>query len=435
MHAYASDDPVFVAMNARGQRETSGSLGTFCVQCHAPVATMTGATKDGLNLASLPADQKGVTCYFCHSVASVKGTHDDPLTLAADGIMRGGIQDPLANTAHEAAYSPLLDRDQTMSATLCGSCHDIVNTLGTPIERTFEEWQGTAYAHQPYQLTCGQCHMDGSQGLAADVAGAPMRTVHSHLLAGVDLALTSFPDAPAQKTAVQALLDSSLQVELCVKGAAGTATIQVVLDNVAAGHGFPSGATQDRRAWVEVIASANGQTIYHSGDVPEGQSVLASASTDPDLWLVRDCMLDAQGHEVDMFWQAASHDSNQLPGSITLVPSSPDFYKTHVVRDFPQATSTPPMLTTMPDTVTMRVRVVPVGYDVLDDLVQSGDLDPGVEAQIQETTLAGTSVTWTPAAATLQYLDMGLPVSCISTGLTTGANSATPAPEHTKCSP
>ena len=38
MHAYASDDPVFVAMNNRGQRETGNQLGTFCVQCHAPVA-------------------------------------------------------------------------------------------------------------------------------------------------------------------------------------------------------------------------------------------------------------------------------------------------------------------------------------------------------------------------------------------------------------
>ena len=29
MHAYASDDPLFVAMNRRGQRETGGALGTF----------------------------------------------------------------------------------------------------------------------------------------------------------------------------------------------------------------------------------------------------------------------------------------------------------------------------------------------------------------------------------------------------------------------
>jgi hypothetical protein len=435
MHAYAADDPVFVAMNARGQRETKGALGTFCVQCHAPVATRMGATTDGLNLASLSASQKGVTCYFCHSVDAVTGAHDAPLALAPDGVLRGGLQDPLSNTAHASAYAPLLDRTQPASATLCGSCHDVVNMLGTPIERTFQEWQGTVFSHAPVELTCGQCHMPGSQGVAASVAGAPTRTVHNHLLAGVDVALSTFPDIAVQQTTAQGMLDTTLQVALCVKGGAGTATIQVVLDDVGAGHQWPSGATQDRRAWVEVIASANGQTFYQSGAVPEGQSVIASAATDPDLWLVRDCMLDAQGQEVSMFWQAASHDSNQLPGPVTIDQTSPLFYLPHVVRDYPRSTSTPPMLTTMPDTVTMRVRMVPVGFDVLDDLVASGDLDPGVAAKMPEYTLAGSSVTWTEATATIQYLDMGLPVTCVSTGLTLGANSANPAPEHTKCSP
>ena len=55
MHAYSSNDPVMRAMNARGQRETNGQLGTFCVNCHAPMAVREGATKDGLNLDSVPA--------------------------------------------------------------------------------------------------------------------------------------------------------------------------------------------------------------------------------------------------------------------------------------------------------------------------------------------------------------------------------------------
>src|SRR5207245_2330902 len=50
MHAYASDDPVFLAMNKRGQRETSGMLGDFCAKCHAPLALALGATKDGTDL-------------------------------------------------------------------------------------------------------------------------------------------------------------------------------------------------------------------------------------------------------------------------------------------------------------------------------------------------------------------------------------------------
>ena len=52
MHAYAADDPVFLAMNRRGQREAG--IGDFCVQCPRPMAVRTGATTDGLNLDSLP---------------------------------------------------------------------------------------------------------------------------------------------------------------------------------------------------------------------------------------------------------------------------------------------------------------------------------------------------------------------------------------------
>ena len=64
MHAYASTDPVFLAMNQRGQRETNGELGSFCVQCHAPMALRTGATTDGLNLKTLPEHLQGVTLFL-----------------------------------------------------------------------------------------------------------------------------------------------------------------------------------------------------------------------------------------------------------------------------------------------------------------------------------------------------------------------------------
>ena len=39
MHAYATKDPVFMAMLKKGIADTKGKLGQFCVQCHAPVAS------------------------------------------------------------------------------------------------------------------------------------------------------------------------------------------------------------------------------------------------------------------------------------------------------------------------------------------------------------------------------------------------------------
>jgi hypothetical protein len=398
------------------------------------MAVQTGATKDGLNLAGVPAKLRGVTCFFCHSVDAVKGTHDNPLTLASDGVMRGGIADPVPSGAHEAAYSPLLDRSKMESSSLCGSCHDIVAPLGAHIERTYAEWQGTLFSHADSRLTCSECHMEGRTGLAAEAPGVKLRKIHGHGFPGVDVALTDFPETKAQAAAIQQSLDTTLQAALCVKGADSPgATIQVVLDNVGAGHLWPSGVAHDRRAWVELQAFAKGQVIYQSGVVTDGTSVTKLA--DPDLWLMRECMFDKQGKSVDMFWEAASTETSQLPGPTTNVPTDPDYYLTHVFRTFPRPTSIPSSLPTPPDRITMRVRLIPVGLDVLDDLVASGDLDPAVKARMPVFTLAATNLEWTAAAATIKYPDQGIPVSCVAAGLTTGANTASPAPENTKCSP
>ena len=215
MHAYASEDPVFVAMNKRGQEETGGELGSFCVQCHAPMAVQTGASTNGLNLADVEPTLRGVTCYFCHSVDSVGEAHDfnNALHLATDGILRGAYADPVSNTAHRSGYSKLHDRDKLESARMCGACHDIVTPLGAPIERTFQEWQGSVFSQPAVGTTCGQCHMDQSKTPepAADAPHVFARRTHSHLFPAVDTAVTAFPETEAQNTAVQSFLDTTLQ--------------------------------------------------------------------------------------------------------------------------------------------------------------------------------------------------------------------------------
>ncbi len=140
MHACAGDDPVFLAMNRRGQRETGGALGDFCVKCHAPMALQEGLTTDGLNLDELPLHFKGVTYYFCHNVVAVAGTHNNPLVLANDDVMRGGISDPTKNVGHRTAYSALYDWARPESSSLCGRCHDVVTPNGFHLERGFEFW-------------------------------------------------------------------------------------------------------------------------------------------------------------------------------------------------------------------------------------------------------------------------------------------------------
>lgn len=387
MHAYAGEDPVFLAMNKRMQRETNGAAGDFCVGCHAPMAVRLGKTKDGLNLAEVPAYLKGVTCYFCHSVDAVEGTHNNPLRLADDDTMRGPFADPAKGAPHKAAYSPLHDRETQASSTLCGACHDVVTPHGAHLERTFTEWQSSVYA-KPGQLACGKCHMDGRDGLVAKrVTGVGIRTVHDHSFPAVDVALTPFPEAETQRRLVQQALDQTLITKLCVRQLPTGVVAEVTLDNAFAGHNFPSGANQDRRAWVELVAYRGGAEVFVSGRVPDGVAVASIA--DPNLWLLRDKIFDRAGKEIHMFWDAARYEAAQLPAAITNDPSDPAFV--HSV------TRTYPLPSPAPDRVTMRVRMRPLDRELLDDLVASGDLDPAIPARVPTFDLASGTKEWTSA--------------------------------------
>jgi len=407
MHAYASEDPVFLAMNKRGQRETNGALGDFCVKCHAPVAVQQKLTADGLNLTALPAAAKGVTCFFCHAAASVDGSHNNPLGLAADGeSLFGPFPDPLPGTPHKVSHSNLLDDLRPDSAAACGSCHDIVNQHGAAIERTFQEWQATLFAIPPNGHTCAGCHMPGQDGPAASTT-TKKRRLHDHSLPGVDLALTPFPNADAQRQAVQTLIDPTLLTSVCFRPAAGS--IEVDLDNAGAGHGFPSGASQDRRVWVEVTAFAGDQVIYQSGVPPAGQTV--ESAPDPDLWMIRDCMFGDDGSPVNMFWQAASFATNELPGSVMLTVTDPaSFTKTHIKNVYPGGGA---RLGQVPDRISVKVHVKAIADEVLEDLVATGDLDANILPQIPTFTLASATVEWTTSKAKL-VPGIEPPVTCVT---------------------
>jgi len=429
MHAYAARDPVFRAMNRRGQEETQGALGTFCVNCHAPMAVREGATTDGLNLDELDESLQGITCYFCHTIVGVEGTHNAPFDLANDTTLRGGIVNPKRNAAHASKYSKLHDREQLESAKLCGACHDIV--LPAPpapapvqLERTFAEWQGSVFNHPPGQggLSCGGCHMQGRDDVAADAEGVPLRRVHAHTWPGVDRAITDFPERETQRALIERELDQTLRLELCVRQLPGAASLHVTLENVAAGHHFPSGAAQDRRVWVEVRAWAAATLLYESGDVPVDQAV--ADDPDPALWLLRDRALGQDGKEAHMFWQVAKLEQNTIPGPVSFDPKHPDYFITHLSHRYPAAGET---IAGTPDRVSLRVHVEPIGREVLEDLVQSGHLSGAERDAVERLELvpnrgkASEALEWTPSAAATPPLGFVKSIDAVSAACVTSS--------------
>lgn len=400
MHAYAADDPVFLAMNARGQEETGGELGDFCVSCHAPMAVRLGLTTDGLNLADVPQWAKGVTCFFCHSVDRIEQDHNNGLVLASDGVLRGGLRDPVPSPRHRSAYSELLDSASQASSAMCGSCHDVVTPAGVHLERTFAEWSESIFG-QPSprtHLSCSACHMAPYTGVVAEAEGVdvPLRQlgVRDHKFVSVDVALTPWPERDAQLEELQRFLDPTVLPRICVTPENG-GQITVRLDNVAAGHAFPSGAAHDRRAWLEIHAyDADGVELFASGVVPDG--VDPEAIGDPFLWEMRELVYDDQGNEVKYFWEVRETDHSELLRfAVTIDPNDPRFdhatTKAYPANAFFQDIAR----------VTVAVRLRPLPFALLEDLMASGHLTIDVRDQLPTFTPAGSVLEWREELADL----------------------------------
>jgi hypothetical protein len=372
-------------MNAQAQKEDQ--LGSFCVNCHAPMAVRTGATEDGLNLEELPSHLKGVTCYFCHSVESVDGSHNNPLRLAQDNSMRGAIREPIENTAHLSSYSPHLDRDSPASSSLCGSCHDIVLKNQVHLERTFSEWQASLFGPGKGQtLNCGNCHMEGSSGLAAEYPGVKLREVHDHSMPAVDIALTPFPQQAEQRALVEMEVKSGIIAQICVGATLSTTPVTVVLENSFAGHGIPSGATQDRRLWLQLQAFSKDELIFESGRVEKEQPAVDVAEKDPNMWLFREKALDATGKELHMFWRAEKLEPNLLNAPALLNDQEHQRNRLYEI----------PLNDGIPDRVVVTMFMRPMGIEILKDLTENGYLNASYQKTIP-TFVALNPIEWTAA--------------------------------------
>jgi hypothetical protein len=450
MHAYASDDPVFIALNERGQKEAN--IGNFCIKCHAPLALADADAErviDRAMLAALPKRQRGITCYFCHAVDAVEGAHNNPLRLASDGVMRGQFDDPVPNEAHASAYSALHDNDRLASSDLCGSCHDFVNGKNVHLERTYQEWKDSVYNNQEGGTTCGKCHMrtSANQAIAqgSKVTGVLLRSTHGHDFPGVDVALTPWPKVDEQRAAIEDLLDNrTLQTALCVSGLLeGAPSVLTIIDNVGAGHKWPSGASQDRRAWVEVTAYSGGAKIYESGAVPAGTE--PSHLVDDDFWLIRDCTFDDNGKETHKFWEVHSVDSNLLPVLATFDRTQGAFYQVHQTQRFPRNTGT--RLSANPDRVTLRIWLQAIPLDLFDELFANPEEQGLTKEQVENMReklapfQVGETLEWTSDVIARGPSYWGsdlsrLPVYCVSRNdrFNFGAQK-TPAPRHVTCKP
>jgi len=257
MHRKALTDPLYLYKLDKALKATDGALSDYCNGCHSPIAVMSGEIT-GLDQSKLsPSSADAVTCDFCHQVTGTRTPiGNTSQEVAADGVKRAQLKDAMS-PSHATAYSAFHETGE-----FCGSCHDVIHPLipGFLLESTYTEWKNGPYAAEG--IVCQDCHMTPGPGVVkpnpGKAAGMGPEREHIYLMtfAGGNVGLG---DAVLAEERLKAAVTIDLAVEEIVS--AGTAaTLAATVTNVGAGHYVPTGLTDFRECWLEVVATGEDGT-------------------------------------------------------------------------------------------------------------------------------------------------------------------------------
>ncbi|HPA73714.1 MAG TPA: multiheme c-type cytochrome [Spirochaetota bacterium] len=257
-----------------------------CVKCHTPIGFFSGFPKtvsqERDNPEKVPEIAKeGIQCDFCHSVTGAYAIYNNQVKLdpghgeADPGTKRGPFKDSKSDY-HKSEYSAFHG-----SSEMCGVCHDVRHVVfGTKLETTFEEWQKSAYnaPDAKKRVNCQNCHMYQRPGVPATgstprpqnpgtaAQGGPRRDhIYTHYFVGANMAIPgSRNDAVREEMAVERLKHAA---ELSIDDAKiKEGKISVTVKNTGAGHNLPTGLTDVRQMWLEVVVrDAAGRTVFSTG--------------------------------------------------------------------------------------------------------------------------------------------------------------------------
>ena len=211
-HAYASISPVFHKFEQKINDLAQGTVGTFCVRCHAGVGTSLGEKRELPLWKRAKVSREGVTCISCHRIDEeygrvngerriVPGDIYQPMTGATTGE---GLKQVLASkdfykvkTGPEGRgkdiHTGVIKFKQFTESQFCVSCHQVAVHPGIKLEVVWEQYRASPAARRG--VTCQDCHMGKKPGAnegygtgpVAVVDGKPIeshRTHHNHSFAG-----------------------------------------------------------------------------------------------------------------------------------------------------------------------------------------------------------------------------------------------------------
>ena len=233
-----------------------------CFGCHSPSAYLSG------DIPAPPAvradnfwDQRsgdrymaerGVFCDFCHTIEGYEGyskgrepflhNYQSAATPEVDP-KRADLEFPWS-PYHETELSELHEE-----AEFCGICHNELNPHGLWIKATHLEYLKGPYPNK--NIVCQDCHMPPRQGKPAKMG--PARDENSeHWFGG---GFTTF---------VQGAAKVSIHLDIYELKGGQKVGFDVEVYDVATGHKFPTGASEERDVWLHVgVYDMEGNELDH----------------------------------------------------------------------------------------------------------------------------------------------------------------------------
>ena len=305
-HAHSFNNPIFKSGWHDAQIDFPDTGERFCIQCHAPIAFVTGEND------IYDVMKEGVTCTFCHSFTGFGETvnANDQIVANAiyklnpgENIMYGPIENPDDNQYHNSEYSRLFSRSD-----MCLPCHDFT-IRGIEAEITFTEWNIATAGGMSETNSCHSCHMPFRNGR------------HEHDFIGVDIDLTKpFDHKDSQYLKVDSLLKTSVEVSFefdnNMAGLMNNDTLTIPI-NVKSRihHSLPSGTSFAREAWIEIKVLQNNSVVFSSGNLGNNTSDLNL--NDPNLLLFTSNILSSNNDTLSSITNTQYYFPQLLPALST----------------------------------------------------------------------------------------------------------------------
>ncbi len=200
-HAYASISPMFHKFEDKINRLTQGTLGYFCLRCHAPVATTMGLRRDQPIWDGPEVFREGVTCVACHRVKTpYTKTHgerriepgglNDPVYGTSDGT--GGAiahkykdffkvtADPKDKKQGQLMHRRAIQFDELSESTFCMSCHQVAVQPGIKLEVVWDQYRASPACREG--ISCQDCHMGKVPGVDGGYSVGPAAVVNDKVV-------------------------------------------------------------------------------------------------------------------------------------------------------------------------------------------------------------------------------------------------------------